>query len=495
MHHHHQSTFMELGQTNPDFGKWVFLPTVDSYCNSFDHLDQYKCYGYLSMLAKFIEVTKNMTEAEMKLYLVRAEYRYFHHVAYRYSSPNSVVPLDIAIFMQEHKANPYKLEDDTDREFPCPSDLLQINEFDPIVNYHNQNALPLYWKDKMGPKEPPHLTKDNILSSSQDGYAELTCIVCYIDLHVKWQDFAEWRLDHKVALCCHRCKSQFTMDHVGKANLIIDLYKSTLYRDPQYTRAIIGKTHSKILQYVKSIHDLKELPFDSGLDAIKDYLVKNQREAGKKDDGSIDDFIEAARNTYFGGPYICSSSDLIKELAGNYAFHYTVTQELKWTARDFSKMPLDYVHFARLNEVAAKKPNFILVPTYKTEIARRTHLVRTKYFRVKGHKYVDGNIAGVNTVIPDGQEDKYIQITKAKRSQHDTKPSVKNTIQKIVLFAKSGRLYDKYEVNEAYISKPGSAHVVELVKREHASDDLYRQLQGLRKLEVHVSICDIEIIG
>lgn len=84
---------MELGQTNPDFGKWVFLPTVDSYCNSFDHLDQYKCYGYLSMLAKFIEVTKNMTEAEMKLYLVRAEYRYFHHVAYRYSSPNSVVPL------------------------------------------------------------------------------------------------------------------------------------------------------------------------------------------------------------------------------------------------------------------------------------------------------------------------------------------------------------------------------------------------------------------
>lgn len=78
------------------------------------------------------------------------------------------------------------------------------------------------------------------------------------------------------------------MDHVGKANLIIDLHKSTLYRDLQYTKAAIGKTHSKIIQYIKSIDDLKALPFDSGLGAIRDHLIKNQKEAGLKDDGSID---------------------------------------------------------------------------------------------------------------------------------------------------------------------------------------------------------------
>ncbi|GAN04990.1 hypothetical protein MAM1_0079d04458 [Mucor ambiguus] len=471
----HQSSFIELGQSNPDFGRWTALPAVAPYCNSSNYPDQYTCYGYLSMLAKYIAVTKDMTEAEIKLYFVRAEYRYFRYVNRGYSSYNITCPLDIAILMQEHKASSNTCEDDCDREFGCRSDLVQISNFDTIVELHNKNMFPDYWKEMMGSTEPPHLTKDNIFSSSQKGYAELTCIVCYIDLQVKWQDFAEWRLDHKVALCCHRCNSRFTMDHVGKANLITDLYKSKLYRDSQHTKAIIGKTHTKVMKYVKSIHDLKTLPFDSGLDAIRDHLDKSQKEAGIKDDGSIDEFIEAAKSTYFGSPYICSSSDLIKELVSNYAFHYKVTQILKWTAQDFSKMPLDYLHFARLNEAAAKKRDFILVPTYKTEIARRTHMVWTKQYRVENHKYVNAKIAGINnTVIPQDQEDRYIQITKcewdvlkAKRSQYDTTLAIKKAFQqykidfsalrqKIALIAKSARLYDKYDVAEAYISKPDS---------------------------------------
>lgn len=85
---------MELGKRNPDFGKHVSLPVVESYCDSSTYLDQYQCYGYLSMLAKYIEVTKDMTEEEMKLYLVRAEYRYFHYVNYSYYSiSNSKCPL------------------------------------------------------------------------------------------------------------------------------------------------------------------------------------------------------------------------------------------------------------------------------------------------------------------------------------------------------------------------------------------------------------------
>lgn len=87
---------MELGERNPDFGRNVSLPAAGSYCDSFVYLDHYQCYAYLSMMAKFIEVTKKMTEAEMKLYLVRAEYRYFHYVTYRYyltNASNSTCPL------------------------------------------------------------------------------------------------------------------------------------------------------------------------------------------------------------------------------------------------------------------------------------------------------------------------------------------------------------------------------------------------------------------
>jgi len=78
------------------------------------------------------------------------------------------------------------------------------------------------------------------------------------------------------------------MDHVGKANLIIDLDKSMWYKNTGSAKPAIGEKHSRIMQYVKSIDDLKALPFDSGLNAIKDYLVKNQKEAKLEDDGSID---------------------------------------------------------------------------------------------------------------------------------------------------------------------------------------------------------------
>ncbi|EPB92708.1 hypothetical protein HMPREF1544_00437 [Mucor circinelloides 1006PhL] len=465
---------MELGKEHPSLGEHIFLAAVDSYCSSFDHLDQYHCYHYLSLVAKYIEVTKNMTEAEMKLYLVRAEYRYYRYMSHKYYSSCLNRPIDIAIFTQEHKANPYTFEDDCAREFACNRDHQHYTDFAKIVDSHNKNTTPPYWRDMMGPTEPPNFREDNLWSLSETGHATLTCIVCYIDLQVKWQDFTEWRLDHKVALCCHRCNSKFTMDHVGKANLIIDLDKSMWYKNTGSAKPAIGEKHSRIMQYVKSIDDLKALPFDSGLNAIKDYLVKNQKEAKLEDDGSIDDFIERARNTYFGSPYICSSSDLIKEVVEKYAFQYTVTQTLKWTAQDFSRMALDYQHFARLNEIAANNPDIILVPTYKIEIARRTHLVRTKQFRQSNYTYADGKIAGVNAVIPQGQEKEYVNTTKcewdllkAKHSQHATTQSIKAAVQyhyidfsklrqKVVLFAKTARLYDKYNVKEAYVAKPDS---------------------------------------
>lgn len=58
--------------------------------------------------------------------------------------------------------------------------------------------------------------------------------------------------------------------------------------DPSTIKSTIGKMHLKIKKYIRSIHDIQALPFNSGLDAIKDYLKKNQKEAGLEDDGSID---------------------------------------------------------------------------------------------------------------------------------------------------------------------------------------------------------------
>jgi hypothetical protein len=91
------------------------------------------------------------------------------------------------------------------------------------------------------------------------------------------------------------------------------------------------------------------------------------------------------------------------------------------------------------------------------EIARRAHLVWTKQYRVENQKFVNAKIVGINnTMIPQDQEDRYIQITKcewdvlkAKRSQYDTTIAIKKVFQqykinfsalrqKITLIAKSG---------------------------------------------------------
>lgn len=40
-----------------------------------------QCWYYLSLLERFVDITKNMSENDLKLYLVRAEYRYFRFIS------------------------------------------------------------------------------------------------------------------------------------------------------------------------------------------------------------------------------------------------------------------------------------------------------------------------------------------------------------------------------------------------------------------------------
>lgn len=141
-----------------------------------------------------------------------------------------------------------------------------------------------------------------------------------------------------MALQCNRFKTIFAKNHIGKTNLILDLRKS------------MGKLHLKITKHIRSVHDIQALPFNSGLDAIKDCLKKNQEKAGLEDDGYTDgilaysqhynvysnymlwwiEFIETAKQSYFQSPYTGSSFDLLKAVAEQYEFLYKVTQTIQW---------------------------------------------------------------------------------------------------------------------------------------------------------------------
>lgn len=53
-------------------------------------INPYRCFYYLSLLERFVETTHDMPESVLKLYLVRAEYRYYRWISsnsYRNSTP------------------------------------------------------------------------------------------------------------------------------------------------------------------------------------------------------------------------------------------------------------------------------------------------------------------------------------------------------------------------------------------------------------------------
>lgn len=80
------SSIIELNAQHPLLGSTLYMPHIQYMAGYNGKLTQYKCYFYLSLLARFVTITKGMTEEEMKLYLVRAEYRYFKFISSKRNS-------------------------------------------------------------------------------------------------------------------------------------------------------------------------------------------------------------------------------------------------------------------------------------------------------------------------------------------------------------------------------------------------------------------------
>ncbi|KAL9537228.1 hypothetical protein MBANPS3_011967 [Mucor bainieri] len=454
----YDQTLKDLTPKHVALGAYHYLPRRINFTEkSTAPISQYSCYLYLNLLTRFINITKDLSEHDLKVYLVRAEYRYFRFMGF--VENGGPPPLEVAIFMQAHKAHPYQFEDDCNRDTSGTFHThFGMNLQETIESV--ESIIEAKWSKNMEYKEPFYLkTKDLMVGS-----AEITCVVCFINIEVKWRDFAEWRTD-AAALQCNHCKSVFTRHHIGKTNLILDLRKSMDADDSGDIKSAIGKLHLKIKKYIRSIHDIQALPFNSGLDAIKDYLVKNRAEAGLEDDGSIDEFIEAAKQSYFQSPYIGTSFDLLKAVAEQYRFLYKVTQEIQWKRSDFLKMIDNYEYYLELS----KRSSNVLVPDIRTDIARHVHMISATLYR-KTTLTLCGRVLDHNTAIPQGLEMEYTEITqkewnlsKAKRMQNKATVAVGYLVNSISgdnkIQAPASELvhqYHKYETNEAsYYQKDG----------------------------------------
>ncbi|KAF1807507.1 hypothetical protein FB192DRAFT_1023508 [Mucor lusitanicus] len=369
-------------------------------------------------------------------------------------------PLEVAIFMQAHKAHPCQFEDDCYRDTSGSFHTHFGLNLDKTVE-SSRTILESNWDKNFEYREPSYLPSRDLMA----GFAEITCVVCFISIEIKWEDYSEWRTDAAVALQCNHCKTVFTRHHIGKTNLILDLRKSMDTNDPSTIKSTIGKMHLKIKKYIRSIHDIQALPFNSGLDAIKDYLKKNQKEAGLEDDGSIDEFVEMAKQSYFQSPYIGASFDLLKAVAEQYEFLYKVTQNMQWKRSDLLKMIDNYEYYLELS----KRTSNILVPDIKADIARHVHMTSATFYREITLKLC-GRVLDHNTAIPQGLEMEYAKRTQAewnlstaKRMQNKATAAVRNVVNGIsgekkvqIPASESVYQYHQYDVNEAsYYRKDG----------------------------------------
>ncbi|KAG1110479.1 hypothetical protein G6F42_015321 [Rhizopus arrhizus] len=358
-----------------------------------------------------------MPEDVLKKYLVRAEYRYFkwaYSTRKSFSTSSYVIPpLDIAFFWQAHMLSPLRFYEDQHR---CPQFIPMKKIKIPLKEIHMAskkvpgNVL-IVWRDAMG-DEPYHLLEEHVSGpKNYASYAEINCIVCFVKMEVDWDNYTEWRTDPTTALQCHRCNAMFTTKHVGKANLIADYSKRTAVAGLMIAPNTSIKLSYKDIGSLGSQKDIKSLPFNQGIKALNDLVLRNQAAKLKN---STDNparrkrIVEAIESTYFCNPYRGSSIDMIQAVARQYKFAFKATQTINWDApqgiirgiRQYS----NFLYLIRTN------PTLTAVPTFEIDLAWHTHMLFPDSYRKFTSKFL-GKFLNHDDTIPESRLDQYIKDT------------------------------------------------------------------------------------
>ncbi|KAL9559963.1 hypothetical protein MBANPS3_000183 [Mucor bainieri] len=377
-----------------------------------------KGHYYLSMLERFVETTQDMPESILKLYLVRAEYRYYRWVSARGHEAYIAPPLDVAFFWQTHMLRPVLFEKDCARHFkgelPQKSEEYEFPTLKymhvPLQEIHeNQGKISFEtlqsWRDLMGKDEPYHLTPTRLIESCSNSCAKISCIICFIQMNVGWNDFVEWRLDHTVALACHRCGGRFTSKHVGKANLLNDIgphHEGYLHHFAEYFKLPPG-----------ALQEIKRLPFNSG-------TPKTNKEAsyifacGSGIAGVIDalfvEFVDFVHSTYLCHPYK-ASFDLLYAVARQYKFAYKITKLAPLNNQN--DIETAFEEFDEFINLVASNRDLVAVPTLKADLIWHLNMVHALGYRVATTQVL-GKVLDHNDDIPQDELTQHVSNTQRK---------------------------------------------------------------------------------
>lgn len=90
-------TLKDLTHQYVALGKHRYLPYINSSEGFTTRISQYSCYVYLCLLTRFINIAKDLSEQDLKVYLVRSEYRYFRFMSF--ADNGGPPPLGMCFFL------------------------------------------------------------------------------------------------------------------------------------------------------------------------------------------------------------------------------------------------------------------------------------------------------------------------------------------------------------------------------------------------------------
>ncbi|GAA5796750.1 hypothetical protein HPULCUR_002125 [Helicostylum pulchrum] len=383
-------------------------PPLEDHNAKFPTLDTVtvaNCWYYLSLLERFVNVTSNMSDKVLKIYLVRAEYRYFRWIANKGARKrdDTLPPLDVAFFWQAHMLSPFRFYEDTLRVEPYKSDLIPLKEIHNFQTNRDPKVL-AEWRNFM--KDINYDLTEEVIKKNE-GNASVRCVVCNMRMEVAWDEYTEWRTDHSVALQCHCCGVMFTVKHVGKANLLADnarVHKTASHRE-----------HELLLP----LKDIKSLPFNKGLGPLEDLLkakkaTRNYNTNLKESEKNV---INALQSTYLCTPYRASSIDMIQAVARQYKFAVKATKVINWNTPDgIVKGIRNYASFLA---VIHDNKSIVAVPTYEIDLAWHTHMLSALAYRDFCYKIFNRLINHDDTISEENLKDHVKQTDIAWKQRND----------------------------------------------------------------------------
>ncbi|KAL9540733.1 hypothetical protein MBANPS3_009518 [Mucor bainieri] len=128
---------------------------------------------------------------------------------------------------------------------------------------------------------------------------------------------------------------------------------------------------AEIVQLLSTDDAVQRLPFNSGLEGIRSFLLEKLNQ----EEHEINGFIDKIGSTYFCSPYPATSVDLMRAVADFYPFAFKVTQTTNWKYRDdYWKCVYQYYHFA--NMVGnTESPGMAPIPNIRIDLARHLHML------------------------------------------------------------------------------------------------------------------------